>query len=329
VGYAWLTSVVDPEEGWARLLVFCAIGGLLVAALALPHSFVDDGLTFALAYAVVRSCHIALFTLASRDDPTLRRSVIGHAASTFLCFGLLVVGALGSTRFQTAVWALALVLDLAEPYFFGVDGWELVPGHFAERHGLIVLVALGESIVALGVGADAGLGAGELVAAVLGVAFAAALWWAYFDHVSISAVARLEEAPVGAVQNALARDGYSYLHFPLVAGIVLSAFGIHESLTAVHHHLHDVAAVGLAGGAALHLLGHVAFRWRAFHSLKVGRLVAAAACLALVPVGLHVEAIGELALVTAVLWVLVAYETIRYAEQRAALRHGHGAHAEA
>ena len=121
---------------------------------------------------------------------------------------------------------LALALDFGGPYFFGVEGWQLVPGHFAERHGLIIIIALGESIVEIGAGAAGHLDLGIGVAAVLGVAVAAAMWWVYFDVVALVSAKRLAEAEQGREQNALARDSYSYIHLFLVAGIVLAAFGL-------------------------------------------------------------------------------------------------------
>src|SRR5918998_5434112 len=155
VGYSWLTSVVDPEEGVVRLAMFAAMAGLLVVALCVPEAFDSTGLLFACAYAVVRAGHLVLYTVASRDDPALRRSVVtGLLGSTSLGVVLLVAAAFADGPLQGGLWALALALDMAGPYLFGAEGWKLVPSHFAERHGLIVIIALGESIVAIGVGAE-------------------------------------------------------------------------------------------------------------------------------------------------------------------------------
>jgi low temperature requirement protein LtrA len=183
VGYAWLTSVVDPEEGAVRLTIFAAMAALLVAALCVPTAFDASAGLFAGAYAVVRAAHIVLFFLASRDDPALRRSVLGLTVGAAVCIGLLVVAAFTDGLLQGALWALALTLDAAGPFVFGSEGWKLVPHHFAERHGLIVLIALGESIVAIGVGAEVGVDAGVAVAAVIGTVVSGALWWLYFDVV--------------------------------------------------------------------------------------------------------------------------------------------------
>ncbi|MBA2630096.1 MAG: low temperature requirement protein A, partial [Thermoleophilaceae bacterium] len=215
----------------------------------------------------------------------------------------------------------AILLDMAGPSFFGVEGWKLAPGHFAERHGLIIIIALGESIVAIGAGVEIGVDAGVVVAAVLGVAVAAGLWWLYFDYVAIVAERRLENAEAGREQNAVARDSFSYLHFPMVAGIVLIALGMKKTLGHVDDPLKAVPAVALLGGTALYLLAHVAFRWRNIHRLSRQRVVAAVALLALIPVGSELDALLLLAVVTAVLIALIVYEVVRFAELRDRLRH--------
>jgi len=321
VGYAWLTSVVDPEEGSVRLVIFVAMAALLVASLCVPQVFNDTGLLFACAYGVVRVCHIGLFVLASREDPGLRTSVISLAVSTALGSGLLVGASFADGPLQGALWAVAILLDMAGPSFFGVEGWKLAPGHFAERHGLIIIIALGESIVAIGAGVEIGVDAGVVVAAVLGVAVAAGLWWLYFDYVAIVAERRLENAEAGREQNAVARDSFSYLHFPMVAGIVLIALGMKKTLGHVDDPLKAVPAVALLGGTALYLLAHVAFRWRNIHRLSRQRVVAAVALLALIPVGSELDALLLLAVVTAVLIALIVYEVVRFAELRDRLRH--------
>src|SRR3954454_17902607 len=138
-GYAWQTSVVDPEEGAVRLAMFAAMAALLIVVLTMSEAFGDRALEFALAYGGVRAAHIALFMLASREDPALRSSVVGLARATAAGVALLVIGSFLGTGGQAAVWGLALALDMAGPYIYGAAGWKLVPGHFAERHGLIVL----------------------------------------------------------------------------------------------------------------------------------------------------------------------------------------------
>jgi low temperature requirement protein LtrA len=321
VGYAWLTSVVDPEEGVVRFAIFAAMAALLVAALCVPQVFGDLGLLFASAYAVVRIGQIVLFVVASRDDPALRHSVIGLAISTAIGVGLLVAASFTDGVLQGALWALALLLDMGGPFFIESEGWKLVPGHFAERHGLIVIIALGESIVAIGVGAEFGVDAGVVVAAVVGMAVAAALWWLYFDIVALVAARRLANAEVGRERNEIARDSFSYLHFPMIAGIVLLALGLKNTLAHVGDPLELVAAAATLGGVALYLLAHVAFRWRNVHRLSVQRLLCAVVLVALVPLAVEVPALATVAILAGVLAALIVYETVHFAELRDRLRH--------
>jgi low temperature requirement protein LtrA len=275
---------------------------------------------FACAYGVVRAAHIALFVIASRDDAALRRSVMGLAVGTAVGVGLLVVASFTDGRLQLGLWALALTLDMGEPYLFGSEGWKLVPGHFAERHGLIIIIALGESIVAIGVGAGAGLNAGVVAAAVLGAAIAAGLWWLYFDVVALVGARRLENAAEGRERNEVARDSFSYLHFPMVAGIVLLALGLKKTLAHVGDPLEPIPAVAMLGGPALYLLAHVAFRWRNVHRFSWQRLACAIVLLALIPAAEGLPALATLGIVSALLALLIAYERVHFAELRGRLR---------
>jgi low temperature requirement protein LtrA len=322
VGYAWLTSVVDPEEGSVRFAMFAAMAALLIVALCVPEAFGDSKLLFAGAYAVVRFGQIALLLLASRGEPELRRSTLGLAGGTGIGAALLITGALmDDPGLQAAIWTVALALDMLEPYLFGSEGWQLVPGHFAERHGLIIIIALGESIVAIGVGAHGHVDSGVVAASVLGIAVAGALWWAYFDIVALVAERRLSNAEVGKEQNEIARDSFSYLHFPMVAGIVLLALGMKKTLGEVDEPLKLVPAVAMLGGTAIYLLAHVAFRWRNVHRFSVQRVACALVLFALVPLATEIDALLMLALLAVVLVVLLVYETRHFAELRERMRH--------
>ena len=320
-GYAWLTSVVDPEEGAVRIAIFAAMAAFLIVAICVPEAFDELALEFALAYGAVRGAHIALFVLASRGDPALRQSTVGLAGGTALGVGLLMSASLLDGLAQAAVWALALLLDMGEPFLFGSEGWRLVPAHFAERHGLIIIIALGESIVAIGAGAAAHLTAGIVAAAVLGIALAAALWWVYFDVVALVSARRLARAPEGRERNELARDSYSYLHLPMVAGNVLVAFGLKKTLGQVDDPLDTLPAFALLGGVAFYLLGHVAFRFRHIHSINRQRLLLALVLFAMLPAAVELPALATLAIVTALLCALIVYETISYGEGRDRVRH--------
>jgi low temperature requirement protein LtrA len=322
VGYAWLTSVVDPEALAIRGVIFGAMAALLIVAICVQEAFGSLALAFALGIGAFRAAHIALFMLAGAeaDDDDLRRSVIGLGISTAIAVGILLLASPFDGVAQGALWALAIFLDMAGPYFFGTEGWKLVPGHFAERHGLIVIIALGESIVAIGLGAAGELDLGIGTAAVLGIFLAAALWWTYFDVVALVSARRLAEAEPGRPQNALARDSYSYIHLMMVAGIVLMAFGM--KVTIGHHgeHLHAVPAFALLGGLALYLLGLVSFRYRHVGTVNRHRLGMAIVLLFLAPAATSVPALITLAVAVGLAWAMIAYEHRGYGPGRQQLR---------
>jgi low temperature requirement protein LtrA len=322
VGYAWLTSVFDPEEGAVRLALFGAMAAFLIAAICEPKAFDGLALEFAVAYGAVRAAHIALFLIASRDDPGFRRSSLGLAVGTSIGVGLLIAGSFLDPGPRAAVWALALALDMAEPYLFGSEGWHLEPRHFAERHGLIIIIALGESIVAIGVGAGAEMTWGIAGAAALGIAILAAMWWMYFDIVALVSARRLAAAPEGRVMNELARDSYSYIHFVMVAGIILVALGLKKTLGHVDDPLDTVPAFALLAGVAVYVLGLVAFRLRHVKSANWRRTGLAAVLVALWPAATALPAIATLGIVSVLLWVVVTIETLGYGENRAQVRHG-------
>ena len=231
-----------------------------------------------------------------------------------------MAGALVDGNGRPAIWAVALVFDMAGPVFIDPGGWRLVPGPFAERHWLIIIVALGESIVAIGVGAAGDVDGGVILASVLGMAVACALWWAYFDVSAPAAARRLAEAEEGSVRNRLARDGFSYLHLPMVAAIVLVALGMKSTLAHVGDRLEPETAAALVGGAALYLLAHVAFKLRALGTRSVDRMVAALVLLALAPLARRVDAVVAVAIVGGLLWATFAVEALRHAEARRAIR---------
>ena len=318
--YAWLTNTINPEEGAVRLGMFAAMGAMLVASLAVPDVFGDDAFLFACAYAFVRVSHLVLYAIGGWGDRDLLAAIARLGVGTSIGVGLLFVAAGLDGRLQVTVWAVALVLDLLGAYVGGGKGWRLAAGHFAERHALIVIIALGESIVALGLGASHRLDAGVLAAALLGLAVAGAMWWAYFDVVAIVAERKLRET-TGNAQLAMARDSYSYLHLPMVAGIILFAVGVKKTLGDVGEPLKLVPAVTLCGGVALYLLAHILFRLRNVGSLNRQRLLVAALLLALIPLAVEIAALATLALVAALCVALIGYEAIRFAEARDRVRH--------
>ena len=320
--YAWLTNYIAAEEDLERLLMLAVMGAFLVAALAVPEAFGEHALLFAVAYAAARWLHIFIF--AEANDDVDAGEAIRRLARTALPAPLLLIGAafLDSPA-REVVWVLALSMDFAGPYVFGVRGFRVSPAHFAERFSLIVIIALGESIVAIGTGLGHELDAGKVTAALLGLVLAFGIWWAYFDVVAIVSERHFREAQ-GMNRIRIARDSYSYLHLPMIAGIVLIALGVKKTFAHVDEPLDTVPAVALFGGVALYYAGHLGFRLRNVGTINRPRLVALALCLALIPVGTAVDAGVALAIAASVTSGVIAYEAVRYAEARSRIRHENG-----
>jgi low temperature requirement protein LtrA len=319
--YAWLGNTAGVDDGLFRVTLFAAAAAMLLAAIAVPRAFGADALAFGLAYAVVRGLHVGAYAVLGRTDPQLAFVVRRMARSIVPAALLLVVAGLVDGPARTACWVAAIVIDVAGLYAFGVAGWQVEAGHLAERFGLIIIIALGESIVAVGAGAEGHpLDAALVTGVLLGVAVASALWWAYFDVVALVAARRFERAEPGEKVR-IARDSYTYLHAPMVAGIVLFALGVKKTLAHDAEPLTAVPAFGLCGGVALYLLAHVAFRLRNVHTLNRARLVVAIVLVAAIPVATRVVALLALALVAAVMVALLTYEFVRFHDARERLRH--------
>jgi low temperature requirement protein LtrA len=322
--YAWLSSAMDVDEGGVRLTILATMGALMVAALAVPRAFGADAVLFAFAYLLVRLLHLVLSAVVARDDADRRSALLRFAPTSIVGPSLIVAAGFLNEGWRIAVWIVALAIDYLGPVVVGMGrGWLVAAEHFAERYGLIVLVALGESIIAIGIGAGPGLTAGALAAVVLGVALVSALWWLYFDVAAILTRSRLAEAS-GLTRARLARDSYGYFHWPMVAGIVLFAFGLETSLHHLSEPLDLVPAVALCGGTSLYLLGQVAFLFRATGYVFRRRTIASLTLLVLIPVSLELPALASLAVVSGVCALLVAYEALRHRAARLRLRHPAG-----
>src|ERR671917_1656977 len=295
VGYSWLTNAVPAEEAIpARLVILSAMAAMLVASLAIPDAFGYGGVLFGGAYFVVRLLQVALYALATGRTPETRRAILRLAPGFLGGPALLVVAGFLDGLAQGAFWAVALAIDYGVPLIRGVVGFHVQAGHFVERHGLVIILALGESIVAIGA-AGLEFDAGIILAAVFAIVLSAALWWAYFDYVVLAAERRLSAAQ-GHQRVRLARDSYSYLHLLMVAGIVFVALGIKKILAHVGDPLGIIPAVALCGGVALYLLGHNAFRLRDVGSVSVPRLITTAGSLALIPAAGRLPALVTLAI---------------------------------
>jgi low temperature requirement protein LtrA len=330
-GYAWLTNSLEPEEGPVRAGMFAAMAAMLVVALAVPEAFDADAVLFGIAYLIVRLLHLLLYAIAGKRDPDLLGAVLRMVPSATLAPLIIVAAGFIDGRAQAALWVIALTIDYLGVLVGRGQGWRVSPAHFAERHNLIVIIALGESIVAIGIGAaGVSLTPGIVAAAVLGIVVITALWWAYFDVYAVVAQRQLSEMR-GVARARLARDYYSYLHLPMIAGIVLFALGLKKTIEQVGDPLATVPAVALCGGLAVFFLTHVAFRVRSVLSMRretterrgwfgLGRPAATIAMLALIPAALELSALTALTLAAGVCCLLIAYDVIHYSEERSEIR---------
>jgi low temperature requirement protein LtrA len=321
VAYSWLTNTIDPDEDGARISMFAAMVAMFVVALAAPEAFGADGVLFGGAYFVVRALHIIIYAYAS---PTvdIRQAVQRLAPGVLVGSALLIVAGTQDGTVQAVLWCVAITIDWLAPVIGGMSGWSIHPAHFAERYGLIIIIALGESIVAIGLGlSGASLDAEQLAAAALGLLLAGSLWWAYFDVVALVAQRKLSSTS-GTAQAVLARNSYSYLHFPMIAGIVLMALGVKKVVGQVSDPLETVPAVALCGGVAIYLFGHIAVRFSNVRTLNRQRTAAAMLCIALIPLATNVDALLAITAIAAVGVALIAYEAIYHREARARIRSG-------
>jgi low temperature requirement protein LtrA len=312
--YAWLTNQVDPNESKVRLPVFAAMGAMLVASLAVPGAFEDSALLFAIAYLVVRVLHIIVFAEAS-DDVEVMAAVRAMAPTALLAPALLIVAAFLDGPAQVALWVVALVIDYGGAGVRGIEGWHLSPGHFAERHGLIMIIALGESIVLTGATtADSGLDTATVVSFGLAFLGTAALWWLYFNYVATIAQRRLALAEDS---TRLARAAYTSLHALIIAGVILSAVGNELVIAHPTDELPAPEVLAVVAGPALYLLAHVALRLRMTGTISGKRLAGALACLAVGAVGAFAPAVVLAALLVAVLAGVIAWEQVATTRRRA------------
>ena len=334
-GYAWLANVASAEEPPIKLSILAGMSAMFVLALCIPEAFDDapGGLNgpvvLALCYLLFRFMHFVMFMIVARDDPGLRSQLLRFAPSVLVGSAVLLVASQYDGWAQTALWMLALVADYVGTALGGFSGWRLpAPGHFSERHGLILIVALGESIVAIGVGvAKEPISWVIILASLLGLVLASAMWWAYFD---VSALlgehALASEPPETRVR--LARNAYSFGHMPLAVGVVLVALGLKEVLLYVsdssHHELTEplpsVALAALIGGVVVYLLGHVVFKWLTVHSVSAVRLAAAGVLLLAIPVIAGRPALLQLGVVALIVVCAVLIESVIFAESRRRIR---------
>ncbi len=320
VSYGWLANQAPADQGVMQVGMSIAMIAIFIAALTIPEAYDDlpggwDGpLVLALAYTLVRIVHITLYLVAAGDDAGLRRQVLlTQAVAMAPASVALIVGALVGGPAQTWIWLGAFLYEAALTYFSsrGGGGWRLhSPAHWAERHGLIVILALGESIVAVGVGvAREPIDWPITVGVVFAVTLSILLWWAYFARISAAGEHALNDR-TDAARVVLARDAYTYVHFLIVAGVILAALGIEEAMA----HIGETEPFGWFGAAALasglttYAASTAIFGRLADLPWPVIRIVAALVLAVSVPVLAAVAAIWAIVIVVAVLSVMLVLE---------------------
>jgi low temperature requirement protein LtrA len=310
-GYAWLTNNVGTTQLLNRLLVLVAMAAFLIIALAVPQAFGRDGLAFGLAYLVVNIIHAVLFSRA--PDPSSARAIWRIGPFNIGTALLVVIAGLVDPAWGWFFWYAALLVLASLPFLGKVGGFTVQPAHFVERHGLVLIIALGESIVSIGVGA-----AGEpitpmlITAVVLTLALLAALWWSYFDRDERQAEHAMSSAN-SAARARMGLYGFGYAHLIMIAGVVLLAAGVSQLTGHLHEPLSLATGLMLASGVGLYLLGDVGFRW--VLRISSGRLRLAAACASLLSLPLGLWA-GGIVQVGALLLIVV----VTLIGERAALR---------
>ena len=300
VCYAWLTNLFETARVMQTTLIIVAMAAMLIAAIALPTAFTTGALVFGLALLAVRVINVGmLFASSSRDEDGVASAIRRLAPGLLVGPALIVAAAFVASPFRELLWVAAAAVDFGSPLVAGISGLRVVPSYFIERHGSVIIIALGETIISLGAGATENLRRpGVLGAVVLGVLISATLWWTYFG-LTAGAEERMQRTP-GVDRVRLARDAYSYLHLPLVAGIVFFALGARVSVEHIDEPLAPLAALALTGGVALFYAAEVAYRWRDHHQLTVDRLLTAAAALLVFPVAISVPAVLSLTVLTAI-----------------------------
>jgi len=258
-GYAWLTNAVPPRELGVRLLLLIGMGGFLVVAIAIPTAFAAGGLAFGLGYLVVTLVHTGVFLRTSQQS--VLKAMIGLGPFNLVTAGLLVAAGVASGPARWLLFGAGFVLHWLTPVFTRTGGFRIRSAHFVERHGLILLIAIGESVVAVGIGLGTiALPAGRIATALLGLALAAGLWWLYFNGEEQRAEQAMDRAPYER-RAWLALNGFGYVFLPVLGGIVLVAAGMKLAVVRYDEPAALATAVFLAGGVAAYAIGLALFRW--------------------------------------------------------------------
>jgi low temperature requirement protein LtrA len=320
--YTWMTNAIDIENTVTRLLIFTAMGAAFFMALAVPDAYQDEAAWFAVAYFVVRILNSALYAWGVRSDPANLRAVFMLSPWFVTAASVALVGGFVDPEYRAWVWLASLVIDIVGTLFVAGAEWHISPSHFAERFALIVIIALGESVVAIGIGtSDLTRDTTYALSVVVAFAGVAALWWAYFDFTAIAAERALRRASPPA-RGPLARDIFTFFHYPIVLGIIFYAVAAKKTLEHPLDPLSEAGRWALGLGAALFLLGFALMRFRVIRRIAWERVAAAATALVVALALDGTDAIVTLGVVILVVVLSVIVETARLRELRAEIRAG-------
>jgi low temperature requirement protein LtrA len=291
-GYVWMTNNADLQKSKTRALLLVAMAGFLVMALAIPFAFDIGGLAFAIAYFVVVLIHFTLFNHA--ENASSVEAIWRIAPFNFgACLCFLLAGLL-ENPVKIYLWILAFAILLSSSFLRRESSFVLSSSHFAERHGLVILIALGESVVGIGVGAKTEpFGLPLILACLLGLTLCISLWWVYFDNDDSLAEHALAAA-TGAARMRIAMLGYGYAHLFLILGIVISAAGIKQMIAQLQHPS-QAAAWSVGVGVTIYLCAQAWFRQIAGINHSRSRLLAGVVVLATIPLGLYLGGLTQIA----------------------------------
>jgi len=315
--YTWMTNAIDIENAMTRLLLFAAMAAGFFMALAVPDAFEDEAVWFAVAYFVVRILNPALYLWRARGDAALARGMTRLAPWFLVAAVVALAGGFADPDYRAWIWLASLVIDVVGTLFVARAGWRVSPSHFAERFGLIVIIALGESIVAIGIGTSE-LTRDTTYALSVVVAFAGvvALWWAYFDFTATAAERALRRASPAA-RAPLARDVFTFFHYPIVLGIIFYAVAAKKTLEHPLDPLSEAGRWALGLGVAVFLCGFALMRFRVVRRIAWERVSAAGTALVVAVALDGADAIVTLGVVILVVVLSVLVETSRLRGLRA------------
>jgi low temperature requirement protein LtrA len=303
-GYAWLTNAIATDHLRHRLLLIGGMGAFLVVALAVPEAYRREGLAFGIGYLAVVLLHAAMYVRGTSLSEV--RAILRIVPFNLLAAALVLIGGALGGDVQWVLWALAAILLWVTPWFTSTEGFVIAPEHFVERHGLVIIVALGESIVVIGAAASLELDAGLVLVVLLALTLSASLWWVYFSD---------EEAVERAMLDApkerrphLALLAFGYWHYGLLVGIVALAAGLKKAVGDPYDPLGSFSAVELAAGVALFLACEVGFRRTLGIGRSGARILAAAAALATIPLGTELDAKAQIGALAAIIAIALAVE---------------------